>query len=165
MAQAASPSSALRAPSPTRGEGKGADAPADVWGPSPLMGEGGRRPDEGVTRIARARALRQSQTETEARMWSVLRDRRLRGFKFRRQVPIGRYVADLATYKAKLVIELDGSQHIDSQRDVFRDAELRERGFEVIRFWNTDALKHRASVLTLILDAIHKRTGNPNALG
>ncbi len=97
-------------------------------------------------------------------MWSILRDRRLRGFKFRRQVPIGRYVADFASYQAKLVIELDGSRHADSQRDRIRDEELRRRGFEVLRFWNTDIFLHRDSVLTLTLNAIHERTGDPNAL-
>jgi very-short-patch-repair endonuclease len=97
-------------------------------------------------------------------MWSVLRDRRLRGFKFRRQVPIGRHIADFASHEAKLIIELDGSQHSESRRDVVRDAELRRRGFEVLRFWNTDALKHRDSVLTLVLNAIHERTGDPDAL-
>jgi very-short-patch-repair endonuclease len=135
-----------------------------MWGPSPLMGEGGRRPDEGEARIARARALRRNETHTEARMWAVLRDRRLRGFKFRRQVPIGRYIADFASYEAKLIVEVDGSQHIESEHDLIRDAELRRRGFEVLRFWNPDALKHRDAVLMLILNTIHERTGDPDAL-
>ena len=97
-------------------------------------------------------------------MWSVLRDRRLRGFKFRRQVPIGRYVADFLSYEARLIIEVDGSQHIESKQDAVRDAQLRRLGFEVLRFWNTDALRHRDGVLTLVLDAIHRRTGDPDAL-
>ena len=96
-------------------------------------------------------------------MWSILRDRRLSGFKFRRQVPIGRFVADFASYEAKLVVELDGSQHAGSARDVVRDEELRRRGFDVLRFWKTDVFLHRDSVLTLVLNAIDRRIGGSDA--
>jgi very-short-patch-repair endonuclease len=97
-------------------------------------------------------------------MWAILRDRRLSGYKFRRQVPIGSHVADFASYEAKLVIELDGSQHADNARDVVRDTELRRRGFEVLRFWNTDVFLHRDSVLNLILNAVDVRAGGTDAL-
>jgi very-short-patch-repair endonuclease len=168
--QAASPSSALRAPSPTRGEGERAEASAtdqlgDVWGPSPLMGEGGRRPDEGGAKIARARALRRRSTEAEQRLWAVLRDRRLVGFKFRRQVSIGRYIADFACYEAKLIVELDGSQHAESAYDRLRDAELAARGFGVLRIWNSDLFLHRTSVLETIHAALVSRAGQHDARG
>ena len=173
----ASPSSALRAPSPTRGEGDGAagsrrvaklesDGAAgavDVWGPSPLMGEGGRRPDEGGAAIHRARGLRRRATPAEARMWTLLRDRRLNAMKFRRQVPIGRYIADFASYYARLVIELDGMQHADSVRDRVRDAEIRSRGFEVLRVWNSDLFLHRDQVLDTIVLTAHGRIGGDDA--
>jgi very-short-patch-repair endonuclease len=167
--QAASPSSALRAPSPTRGEGKGADgarssAPVDVWGPSPLTGEGGRRPDEGGAAIARARALRRRATPAEVRMWGILRDRRLNALKFRRQVPIGSYVADFASYDARLIIELDGLQHADSGYDKVRDACLERRGFQVLRFWNADLFLHRDQVLDTIALIAWSRVGGEDAL-
>jgi len=154
----ASPSSGLRPPSPTRGEGDGAEvlvSPGqdDVWGPSPLMGEGGRSPDEGEARTASARALRRRSTEAEKRLWQLLRDRRLAAFKFRRQVPIGRYIADFACYEARLVVELDGSQHAASVRDRLRDAQLEARGFRVLRVWNNELSNNRDGVLEGIFAA------------
>jgi very-short-patch-repair endonuclease len=169
MAQAASPSSALRAPSPTRGEGRSSrdvrKGPQDgVWGPSPLMGEGARRADEGEATVTRARSLRRRSTDAENRLWSLLRDRRLVGFKFRRQVPIGRYVADFACFEAKLIVELDGSQHVNNDHDRRRDADLTARGFEVLRIWNSDLFLHRDGVLTLIWYALNRRVGRNDAL-
>ena len=87
-------------------------------------------------------------------MWSLLRDRRLNGIKSRRQVPIGRYVADFACYEARLIVELDGTHHAGSARDKVRDAELAHRGFHVLRFWNSDLFLHREGVLdTVVLTA------------
>ena len=123
------------------------------------MGEGGRRPDEGGAKIARARSLRRNRTEAEARLWGLLRDRRLVGFKFRRQVPVGRYVVDFACFDARLVVELDGSQHFESARDVRRDAELTARGFEVLRVWNNELWDNRDGVLEGVLAALVRRTG------
>jgi len=102
-----------------------------------LMGEGARRADEGGAKVGRARALRQRTTEAEKRMWFLLRDRRFDALKFRRQVPIGRYVADFACYEAKVIIELDGSRHAGSLTDKVRDVDLRARGFEVVRVGTT----------------------------
>lgn len=113
---------------------------------------------------ARARALRRNATETEARMWSLPRDRRRRGYKFRWPVSVGRFVADFARYRAKLVIELDGSQHAGGLRDTIREQDLRRRGSDVPRVWNTDVFLPRDAVLTLIFNAIHERTGDPDAL-
>ena len=82
----------------------------------------------------RARSLRRTQTPHELELWQCLRSRRLASFKFRRQVPIGRYVVDFVCFSARLIIELDGGQHGDRQRhDVSRDAWLRSQGFEVFR--------------------------------
>ena len=128
------------------------------------MGEGGRRPDEGGATITKARSLRRRSTDPEMRLWALLRDRRLVGFKFRRQVPIGRYVADFVCFEAKLIVELDGSQHADSRYDRVRDAELSNRGFEVLRIWNGDLFLHRDGVLTLIWHALTTRTGIDHAL-
>ena len=164
MERVAPPSSGLRPPSPIKGEGPNADVEVLSWRdspalPSPSMGEGGRRPDEGGAKIARARSLRRNRTEAEARLWGLLRDRRLVGFKFRRQVPVGRYVVDFACFDARLVVELDGSQHFESVRDVRRDAELSARGFEVLRVWNNELWDNRDGVLEGVLAALVRRKG------
>jgi very-short-patch-repair endonuclease len=132
------------------------------------MGEGGRSPDEGGAARAEptafARNLRRNGTEVEKRLWAILRDRRLVGFKFRRQVPIGPYIADFACYEAKLVVELDGSQHYDNRfLDARRDAELSRRGFKVIRVWNSEVNDNRDGVLELILDTLTRRAAPPSS--
>lgn len=118
------------------------------------MREGGRRPDEGGAAIARARLLRRRSTGAERKLWALLRDRRLAELEFRRQVPIGRYVADFACDQARLIVELDGSQHAESVRDKIRDAELEARGFQVIRVWNNELSHNRNGVLEAILAAM-----------
>ena len=88
-------------------------------------------------------------------MWEILRDRRLRGIKFRRQHPIGIYVADFFCYELKLVVELDGGVHDDPRqavRDANRDAYLRSQGCTILRFPNHDVFHNRESVLTRILE-------------
>jgi 2-isopropylmalate synthase len=101
-----------------------------------------------------ARSLRRSATDAERLMWGLLRDRRLNGIKFRRQVPIGPYVADFASITHLLVVELDGSPHAESTRDARRDAFLRAKGWRVLRFWNNDVMGNRESVLECILNAV-----------
>lgn len=87
--------------------------------------------------VDRARSLRAEQTAPEARLWRALRNRRLDGFKFRRQFPIDRYIADFACIEAKLVVELDGGRHADqADYDSERTRVLEACGFEVLRFWN-----------------------------
>ncbi|MEP7241129.1 MAG: endonuclease domain-containing protein [Devosia sp.] len=122
------------------------------------MGEGGRRPDEGGAGTARARSLRRRSTDAERRLWELLRDRRLATHKFRRQVPIGPYVADFACYDARLVVELDGSQHAESAHDARRDLELGRRGFRVLREWNNDLSQRRDAVLEAIVAALDEAT-------
>jgi very-short-patch-repair endonuclease len=108
------------------------------------------RPERALTR---ARAMRQSPTEPEKNLWSILRDRRLQGLKFRRQVPTGPYIVDFLCISHALVIEADGSQHADSSYDATRDAWLKSQGYQVLRFWNMDVLKERTSVLDSIAAA------------
>jgi very-short-patch-repair endonuclease len=98
-----------------------------------------------------AREMRRIPTDAERKIWFLLRDRRLHGFKFRRQVPFGPYVLDFVCFQRKLVIEVDGGQHADSQADKVRDARLQARGFRVVRYWNTDVLKNPEGVLTDLL--------------
>ena len=102
----------------------------------------------------RARQLRQASTDAERRMWSALRDRRLSRFKFRRQHPIGRYIADFACSRHQVVIELDGGQHADRTADAQRTACLQRQGWKVIRFWNNEVLANTNGVIETILRAL-----------
>ncbi|OCW57202.1 endonuclease domain-containing protein [Hoeflea olei] len=95
-----------------------------------------------LTRLRRfARAMRRAPTEAEQRPWGALRNRRLDGLKFRRQVPLGAWIADFVCMEAGLVVEVDGTQHADSRRDAARDAGLEALGFRVLRFWNDDVMR------------------------
>ena len=135
--------------------------------PSPPAGEGAERPwreaGEGAPGIpvARARELRARLTDAERKFWYALRDRRFAGFKFRRQVPIGPYIADFVWYRARLVIEGDGGQHADSARDLRRDRWFAENDFRVLRFWNNDVLSNSEGVLTVLLEALHAVPSHP----
>jgi len=93
-----------------------------------------------------ARYMRKAPTNAETALWQLLRNRRFCGFKFRRQVPLGDYIADFVCFEARLVVEADGSQHAESTRDNRRDAWLEARGFRVLRFWNADILHRREEV-------------------
>src|SRR5713101_8530305 len=91
----------------------------------------------------RARALRAAQTEVERRLWQRLRNRQLNGAKFRRQSPIGPYIADFFCLEARLVIELDGSQHgeeVGQWADERRTEYLQSEAYRVVRFWNEEIL-------------------------
>jgi very-short-patch-repair endonuclease len=118
-----------------------------------------QRPTTNARFQANARTLRCQSTPLESRLWSLLRDRRLVDFKFRRQVPIGRFVADFACFDAKLIVELDGSQHAENPYDTQRDAELAQRGFQILRVWNSDLTSNRDGVLEAIYTAARERTG------
>ena len=105
--------------------------------------------------FARAKELRHSQTEAEARLWTRLRAGRLAGVTFRRQHAIGPYIVDFCAPRPKLVIELDGSQHLDQQTyDAERTTYLESRGYCVIRFWNNEVMNSIECVLQAIYDAL-----------
>jgi very-short-patch-repair endonuclease len=101
-----------------------------------------------------ARRLRQEMTDAERALWQLLRDRRMEGWRFRRQQPIDRYIADFVCFEARLVIEVDGGQHFESGADKERDAYLQSLGFQVMRFWNTEVLAGRDGVYQAILTAL-----------
>jgi very-short-patch-repair endonuclease len=125
--------------------------------PSPLRGEGGaqrRVRGSKVTEVgvAKARRLRRGQTEAERRLWNLLRNRTVHGLKFVRQHPIDPFVADFVCRERMLVIELDGSQHVeDAEYDARRTAYLNRRGYSVLRFWNTDVLQHLGAVEEMLV--------------
>jgi very-short-patch-repair endonuclease len=109
---------------------------------------------------SKARELRKNSTEAERILWSELRDHRLNGIGFRRQVPIKNYIADFACHAAKLVVELDGGQHFSDQSeraDAARSAVIEARGFRVLRFSNLDVMTNRAAVLETIATAVAER--------
>jgi very-short-patch-repair endonuclease len=111
-------------------------------------------------RLAAARALRGRQTEAERRLWAAIRDGQLAGWKFRRQVPIGPWIADFACIAARLVVEIDGGQHAGSARDIARDADLAARGWHVVRFWNNDVTGNLDAVLAVLTSELE--TGGPH---
>src|ERR1041385_991674 len=100
---------------------------------------------EGI--IDRARQLRINPTEAERRLWSALRDRRLRGCRFRRQHPVGDYIVDFASTRHRLIVEADGGQHADNIEDQQRTAWLESEGWRVLRFWNNDILANTEGVV------------------
>ena len=107
----------------------------------------------------RARELRRNATDAERILWSRVRDRRLDGRKFRRQYPIGPYIADFACPQERLVVELDGGAHADhADYDADRTRFLEADGYRVLRYWNTDVLKNLAGALESI-----RATWAPNA--
>ncbi|MBZ9966425.1 endonuclease domain-containing protein [Mesorhizobium sp. BR1-1-2] len=108
-------------------------------------------------KIARAQALRHGDNQAEATLWNELKAKKLSGYKFVHQMPIGPYFADFACRKQRLIIELDGSQHAESSYDRRRDEFMRNAGFSVLRFWNLDVLKDTRSVCETIFAALEGR--------
>ena len=107
----------------------------------------------------RARDLRANMTDAERKLWSVLRRKQIDGHRFRRQVPIGRYIADFVCLVARLIIEVDGGQHgSDIERDARRTAWLESQHFRVLRFWNNDVLSNIDGVLQTVEAALVQST-------
>jgi very-short-patch-repair endonuclease len=94
--------------------------------------------------------MRKAPTEAEQKLWYLVRDRRFSAFKFRRQLQIGRYIADFVCLERRLIVEADGGQHAESSYDADRDAWLVAQGFRVRRFWNTDILQRPDEVAETI---------------
>ena len=100
------------------------------------------------TQTIRARQLRRQMTSPEVFLWMELKGGKL-GAKFRRQAPIGPYIVDFLCISKKLVVELDGGQHIDGVDDA-RDRYLNRKGYRVVRIWNSIVLKDIEEALILI---------------
>src|SRR4030067_92889 len=101
-----------------------------------------------------AKALRRRMTDTERRLWAQLRAHRLARWKFKRQQPIGAYIVDFVCFRARLVIEVDGGQHLGSEADRVRGEWLEGQGFRVLRFWNNEVLTELPAVLEKIAEAL-----------
>jgi len=118
-----------------------------------------RVPNPGA--LVRAKRLRRIATPAEEALWVHLRDRKLLGLKFRRQVPVGPYVADFYCYELRLILELDGPVHEEDaqiRHDVNRDANLEALGFRILRFTNREVHAHPESVLETICGLYQRRS-------
>ncbi len=119
--------------------------------PSPLVGEGW---DGGMVNF-RARELRRNLTEAEKTLWRNIRLRQIGGYKFRRQQPIDRYIADFVCFEKRLIIEVDGGQHLEQKSyDSERDKWLEKEGFRILRFWDNQILKEIEAVKQVIMEAL-----------
>ena len=102
-----------------------------------------------------ARNLRRNQTDAERNLWSRLRCSQLNGVKFRRQQPVGDYIVDFISFEKRLIIEIDGGQHIESTtNDHVRTDYLENQGYRVIRFWNTDIMQNLEGVINEIVNTL-----------
>lgn len=149
------PQSRIDASLPRVGERPGERAAPKVRSPRPTQRK----------RLSHAKALRSNQTDAENRLWHDLRAHRFLGLKFKRQKPIGPYIADFVCEEYKLIIELDGGQHSGQQAyDQRRTNYLAAKHFKVLRFWNNDVLQHTDSVLESIRLAVGEAALSPTPL-
>ena len=149
-------------PLPLAGEGRGGGAAA-----SEVSMAEHKSPTWKVSSKLRsnARALRKNSSNAERVLWSALRDHRLNGAGFRRQVPIEKYIADFVCHAACLVIELDGGQHFSDQAerlDAQRSVVMEAKGFHALRFSNHEVRTNRSGVLETIAAAVAARAPHPN---
>jgi very-short-patch-repair endonuclease len=111
--------------------------------------------------LHRSKEFRANQTDAERKLWNLLRNKRIAGVRFRRQQRIGPYYADFYCSSAKLIVELDGSQHADGEQarhDELRTRWFSSRGYRVQRFWNVDVLKNPDGVVEAIWNAVKQPT-------
>jgi very-short-patch-repair endonuclease len=104
--------------------------------------------------IKYAKNLRKNVTDTEKYLWKHLRGKKLEGYKFRRQHPIGKYIVDFVNLERKIIIELDGGQHLENKKDKLRDIWLEEQGYEILRFWDNEVFNNVEGVLEVIREKL-----------
>jgi very-short-patch-repair endonuclease len=102
-------------------------------------------------RLRHAKAMRHIPTGAEKKLWRLLRSRQLESYKFRRQVPMGTFIADFVCHEKKIIVEVDGGQHAGNARDAARDQWFADAGYRVLRYWNNDVLKNPNGVLEAIV--------------
>ena len=101
-------------------------------------------------------------TDAERLLWQHLRNRQLGEYKFRRQRPIGPYIVDFVCLEKKLVVEVDGGQHAGQvELDTKRSGYLKEKGYQVLRFWNNEVLKEIESILSVVLSSLDRNVTSP----
>ena len=112
--------------------------------------------------FAHARELRHNQTEAEAKLWQALRAHQTNDIHFRRQHAIGSYIVDFCAPRKRLIIEVDGGQHLEQEEyDNRRTAFLESQGYRVLRFWNYDVMKALNEVMSVILAALETPSRPP----
>ncbi|RVD42082.1 DUF559 domain-containing protein [Mesorhizobium sp. M4A.F.Ca.ET.020.02.1.1] len=111
-----------------------------------------------------ARAMRADATKAENILWQVLRNRQLEGLKFKRQVPLDGYILDFVCFEARLIVEVDGGQHSESERDAGRDRHFAMKGFRTLRFWNDEVVRNIDGVCLTILAEVRKGSSQANPL-
>ena len=109
--------------------------------------------------VTRARRLRREMTDAERKLWRMLKES-FDDWHFRKQVPLRHFIADFASHRAKLVIEVDGGQH-DASIDLPRTRVIEDEGYRVIRFWNNEVLGNPDGVWAMIDAALHDRHPTP----
>ena len=118
---------------------------------------------DGTEALSRSRDMRKAPTEAERILWRELRNRRVAGFKFRRQAWVGAFIADFLCLEAKLIVEADGSRHGETREyDLRRDAHLEREGYRVIRIWNNELTENLDGVLEAIRAALLERVPSPS---
>ena len=106
----------------------------------------------------KAKQLRRNSTDAERNLWSHIRNRQLEGWKFRRQLPVGKYVVDFACAELRLVVEIDGGQHAEQVLyDQGRTKFLQSKGYKVVRFWNNEVLGNIEGVLEALTLTLSQR--------
>ena len=115
--------------------------------------------------LASARRLRRNLTDAEQRLWRYLRQRQISGFHFRKQCPVGPYIADFACLRAKLIVQVDGGQHADSATHAVPAVCFTAHGYRTLRFWNNDVLANTDGVIIMITAALGQQESTPNAQG
>jgi very-short-patch-repair endonuclease len=122
------------------------------------------RPRSASSKVQRARELREEATRAERALWWRLRDRQIRGAKFRRQHPIAEYIVDFVALEHRLVVELDGGQHAVEpiqSRDAERTKKIEAEGFRMLRFWNPEVLDNLEGVLEEIATWLERGPPHP----
>jgi very-short-patch-repair endonuclease len=115
------------------------------------LGEGGSDQKMAPKLTQFAKKLRKNSTKAEALLWSRLRARQIDGIKFRRQQPIGNFIVDFVSFEKRIVIELDGGQHVSNKhKDHERDRFIRNSSFKVLRFWNNEVFDNLEGVLEMV---------------
>ncbi|MCX5496109.1 endonuclease domain-containing protein [Kaistia dalseonensis] len=112
-----------------------------------------------------AKSMRKAMTEAELHLWMHLRRQRLRGFKFRRQVPIGPFIVDFFCAELRLIVEIDGGQHFDDEAvaaDARRTAWLQAQGYQVLRFTNRDVVQNMDGVWAVLAELARQRRPKPS---
>ena len=113
---------------------------------------------------SKAQELRQRSTDAEQALWKRLRNRQLAGCKFRRQVPLGKYIVDFVCFERKVVIEVDGGHHQEQvSSDAVRTTWLESQGFQVLRFWNHEVLADTEAVQEALLVALQESSPSPDS--